>query len=970
MSLNFLKYSVLGLIVLLATVLQAQQWTGVIDAPPNALFYPTPPGSTFGGEDVQPTSDGGYLVAGIESLATGAVRDFPVVSKANAQGYLEWQRHYFRPGGAASVGYFNHVALLVGAGDTALIAATGSYTNAVLMLTQITAQGDSIWQRNFLSNCGCQAEQLSMVMTANGDYLVAVATRPLTGGNGQTLLLQINSQGTVVQQTTQASFGAESIIKNFDGEYIVAGSFNNTPALRKLDAQLAIQWTNTYTSVPTSGLHSVAQTADSGYVAATELQGFIGPTPQLFKVDAAGQAVEWTLDTLATLVGIGLRGNSYDVIPTATGNLMYVVDLEDSRSVMPIFGFKALVAEISPTGEILDYTLLDPGLVIATKLKRIRPVGIHEFILVGSYANYRGYLVKLGQAGTQPQQLRGHLYVDTNNNCVLDLTEQRLRNWIVQAEHIQTGQLYYASTDYNGYYQINLPAGTYSVEGYAPNNIWSPCNTAIALTATRGGIDTLDFGFATTFSCPQLTVDVSTAYVQACDTLVYTVSYCNHGNAPAQQTLITLAIDTFTTWLGATLPTTVLSQAGWYQINVGNLGSGQCGTFEFRLATSCPLPPNYPICVQADIEPDTLCGSQFLGWDGSDIEVRGTCTVDSILYWLYNRGIGNMSTSRTYLVTEDHIMLRTGNYQLGAGDSVRIAIAIRSNSIYYIQAEQHPMHPYRAYASGGIADCSGITTGTINGISFSPYPEDDAAPTRSIDCQLGWNNDSSNYKRVSPVGFGSLHWIEQGVDLEYHLRFQNTTGSWLQQVILVDTLDANLDPTTLVMGASSHLYTWSLSATGVLRVELTNILLDTMAWGFVKFRIAQQPNLSLGTIINNSASISLGGYELSSTNTTFHTIADDFIPNNIIKHPKDVLEWLVYPNPFTTMVTFAPNKGLVAAFEVGIYDALGRKVGQVQSINGQAVQWQANGLTAGVYVYEILMEGIRVGTGKLVMGPK
>jgi hypothetical protein len=628
------------------------------------------------------------------------------------------------------------------------------------------------------------------------------------------------------------------------------------------------------------------------------------------------------------------------------------------------------VAEISPTGEILDYTLLDPGLVIATRLKRIRSVGTQEFILVGSYANYRGYLVKLGQAGAQPHQLRGHLYVDTNNNCALDGAEQKLPSWIVKAENVQTGQAYYGSTNYNGYYQMNLPAGAYRVEGYAPNNIWSPCNTAVALTATRGGLDTLDFGFATTFSCPQLTVDISTSYVQACDTLVYVVNYCNHGNTAAQPAVITLALDTFTTWLGATLPATALPQAGTYQVNVGNLGAGQCGTFEFTLATSCQLPPTYSVCVQADIEPDTLCGGLFLGWDGSDIEVRGSCTADSIFYWLYNKGTGNMSTNRTYLVTEDHIMLRTGTYQLGAGDSVRIAIAIRNSAVYYIQAEQDPMHPYRSYASGGITDCSDITAGTVNGISFSPYPEDDAAPTRSIDCQLGLNNDSGHYKRVSPVGFGSLHWIEQGVDLEYHLRFQNTTGSLLQQATLVDTLDANLDPTSLVMGASSHPYTWSLTATGILTVELPSLWLDTMDWGFVKFRISQQPNLSLGTIINNSAAIALGGYELNHTNTTFHTIADDFIPNNIIKYPKDALEWRVYPNPFATAVTFAPNQDLVAAFEVVIYDALGRKVGQVQSITGQAVQWQTSRLSAGVYVYEILIEGIRVGTGKLVMSSK
>lgn len=961
MSTNIIHFLLLSFLLFGETV-YAQQWTRIIDPPPTPIYSN---GSLFG-KDVQPTSDGGYLMVGIESLPTGAVRDFPLMTKVNAQGYIEWQRHYFRDMGPSSIGFFKTASLLVGAGDTAVVAAMASNG---LSVVRIDAQGDTIWSRDFLSNCGCTANELSMERAANEEYIIAIATTALVGGNTQTVLFQINKAGVVVNQSTQSSFWTKDIRSTFDGGFILAGKDNGNPALRKLDAQWNVEWTETYAGLPTTSVHTVVQAADSGYVAATERQGVVGLTPRLFKVDPTGQNIEWELDTLVSTVDIGLTGESYHVIRTAAGNIMYVTNLYDSRSMTPtVYFFKTVVAEISPTGEIIDYTLLDPGQ--ATEGVRIREVGPQEFIMVGSYANTRGYLVKLGPAGPAPYQLQGHFYVEANSNCTMDIVERKLGNWILRATEQQTGQIHYANTDQNGAYQIDLPAGQYGVEGVLPNGVWVPCAPALMLTASSGGRDTADFGYSTTFSCPYLTVDVSTPYVAACDTIVYTVNYCNNGSTTAIQPVVTLQIDTSMTWLSATVPTTALPSLGYHQATLGNLAPGQCATFEFTVGVPCQLPTWEWFCVQADIVPDTLCSGQFLGWDGSSISINSTCVGDSIIYWLYNVGTGNMSTSRNYLVTEDHIMLRTGSYQLGAGDSIRLVVPIRVGATYYLQAEQDAMHPFSAFVSTGVAHCSNATLSNPNGVVFAQHPEDDAAPTRSIDCQSIQGNNSSNYKRVAPVGFGALHLIEQEVDLEYQLRFQNTTGSVLQQVILVDTLAAELNPSTLIMGASSHPYTWSLTGAGILTIVMDDIYVDTLDWGFVKFKIAQQPSLALGTVIYNSASVSLGGWLLNGTNTTFHTIDDNFIPTNITRRSMDYLQWRIYPNPFNTQVTFALEQGTVPSFEVRIYDALGRAVGYVQSPTGEAIQWTTNNLPAGVYVYQVVVDGALMGTGKLVAAPQ
>lgn len=960
----------MGFLLLVETA-PAQQWTRIIDAPPVINNINTP----LLGTDVQATSDGGVIMLGLEQQPTGIYWELPVLSKVNAQGFIEWQRRY--PLRNTFGTHYPEAALLVGNGDSILMGALEQGGN--LWVTKLSPMGDTIWQKSFLGNCNCILDELNMHSLPNGNYFLAIANTPQGGLNPNTILLELDASGVPTQQSVLLNFWAEDAQPSFQGGYILAGRdyTTNSPALQKINAQWAVEWTQSYAGVPTESYHSVAQATDSGYVVATEAQGFVGLTPRLFKVDALGQNIVWELDTLVYTVNIGMLGNSYHVLRKANGGFMYVVDLDDRRPIMPIYDFKTVVAEISPAGEILDYTLPETRWGISTNGRKICATGPEEFVLAGSYRNSRGYLVKLGQASPVPQKLRGQFYVDANGNCNGDVSERRLSNWILRAEHQQTGQVYFTNTDGTGAYQMDLPTGQYNisavvphVSGSAPLGIWTPCVFTANFTAISGGIDTLDFGFSTNYSCPQLTVDVSTPYLAACDTVVYQVNYCNNGSAIARQVAVTLQIDSSMSWLGANAPVTALPSVGHYKVNLPDLAAGQCGSFSFTVGVDCQLPVGRWMCVQAAIEPDTLCGPQLLAWDGSNIEVRGRCTTDSLIYWLHNTGVGAMSTARDYLVTEDHIMLRTGSYQLGAGDSVRVAIPTRIGANYYLRAEQDLAHPYSNYASAGVVHCSISNASTVNWFGAMQYPENDAAPTLSIDCQAAVANDSSNYKRVAPVGFGALHLIERGVDLEYQLRFQNTTGFHLNQAILVDTLSPHLDPNTLVMGASSHPYTWSLSSYGILTIVMDlNVQLADSAWGFVKFKIDQQPNLPLGTVIYNTAAISLGGFLLEGTNTTFHTIDENFISTHALPNPSKLWHWKVYPNPFSQQVTFGVEKGTVPSFEVQIYDALGRVVGQVQSPTGEAVQWNTQQLPQGVYVYQILVEGALMGTGKLVSAP-
>ena len=85
--------------------------------------------------------------------------------------------------------------------------------------------------------------------------------------------------------------------------------------------------------------------------------------------------------------------------------------------------------------------------------------------------------------------------------------------------------------------------------------------------------------------------------------------------------------------------------------------------------------------------------------------------------------------------------------------------------------------------------------------------------------------------------------------IDYTIRFQNTGTDTAFNVVITDTLPANLDPGSIVMGASSHTFTWELRDAGTLKFYFPNILLpdsninEPRSHGFVGFRI--RPRLPL-----------------------------------------------------------------------------------------------------------------------------
>ncbi|MEO8588851.1 MAG: hypothetical protein ABI432_05735 [Flavobacteriales bacterium] len=110
---------------------------------------------------------------------------------------------------------------------------------------------------------------------------------------------------------------------------------------------------------------------------------------------------------------------------------------------------------------------------------------------------------------------------------------------------------------------------------------------------------------------------------------------------------------------------------------------------------------------------------------------------------------------------------------------------------------------------------------------------------------------------------GSTTEFDPGEDewIDYAIRFQNTGTDTAFNVIITDTLASNLDPGSIIVGASSHPFTWQLRGAGILKFYFFSIALpdsnvnEPGSHGSVSFRIRPQLPLQPGDEILNAANI-------------------------------------------------------------------------------------------------------------------
>ncbi len=261
-----------------------------------------------------------------------------------------------------------------------------------------------------------------------------------------------------------------------------------------------------------------------------------------------------------------------------------------------------------------------------------------------------------------------------------------------------------------------------------------------------------------------------------------------------------------------------------------------------------------------------------------------------------------------------------------------------------------------------------LGTSLNNIVTINPIPGD-ATPTDNIDAHeaIVVASFDPNDKSVLPRGLNASGDIAPLTPLRYTIRFQNTGTYYATDVFVRDTLDADLDQSTLEVLGASHPFIWH-NDFGKLAFEFRNIMLpdsntnEPASHGFVTFKITPKAGLAFGTELTNTGHIYFDFNAPIVTNTTLNTVANitSMVPS------RNLVGMTVAPNPFGdyTQFEFANPDG--ASYELVLRDLSGRRVMTERGINGNSFQLDATSLPAGMYLYTLQGAEGNVASGKLL----
>jgi hypothetical protein len=485
-----------------------------------------------------------------------------------------------------------------------------------------------------------------------------------------------------------------------------------------------------------------------------------------------------------------------------------------------------------------------------------------------------------------PNYLTGNIFEDGNGNCTRDDGEGAVTNALVIA---QPGSIF-ASTDSLGNYILALDTGSYTISQMIShdkeNFIRQICPVnPVSHTVQFTGLGTTvsEKNFANQVDRrPILSISVSSSRRRRCFTGITTVGYCNSGFGAAANVKVHVKLPPHVVPVSASVRY-ILDKDKNLVFEVNTLAAGACGIIQLTDSVVCNDPDIRGLtqCTRAWITP---ANSRTPGpeWDGSDITLKARCGNNGrVRLGIYNTGTGPMTDSTDYRVYLDAQLAFTRNFKLAKGDSLILQIPANGRTVR-LEADQRAGHPTKQSTNVTLEACGTNAQGWVSLGFVAQLPGDDQELETAEQCLPIIDSFDPNDKAVSPAGVTERHYTPTRSRLDYVLRFQNTGTDVAYKVVVVDTLSADLDVSTLQLGAVSHPYKMQVSGKGrpVLTFTFNNIMLpdsnanELKSHGYIQFSIKPRQDLPEKTRIENYADIFFDYNEPVRTNTTFNTLYD------------------------------------------------------------------------------------------------
>jgi uncharacterized repeat protein (TIGR01451 family) len=609
-------------------------------------------------------------------------------------------------------------------------------------------------------------------------------------------------------------------------------------------------------------------------------------------------------------------------------------------------------------------------------LESIHPLSDGGYLVSARYVDiltsaFQTYVFKIGPDGTiADATISGTVYSDILSNCTLDPEDISWNDIVVIAEGPLT---YYSTTDSTGFYQIPVQPDTYTVRIPEPSPLWAPCENPVT-DSFPSGINslTIDFPVEPLDNCPYMVVDMATNRLRPCFENTYVVQYCNLGTAPADDVVVEVTLDSVLTVTGSSVPWS--SQNGnTFTFQFGTVELLECGTFELYCEMECDVElSGQTFCSEAYIYPDTLCLPPNSGYNGAFIEVAAECQDTTVNFYIQNTGNNTTSGGVGYIVIEDAVLMLQDEVTPIDPSDIRTIKVPANGSTYHFQAEQEPGAPGNSIPVVGLEGCGVDGDGDFSVGILNQFPLNDGNPFVDLDCQTAVNSFDPNDKTGFPIGYGPEHFITNDQEIEYLIRFQNTGTDTAYTVVIRDTLTELLDIASVRPGPSSHSYEFEVYGDRILQFTFADIdLVDSttnepLSHGFVKFTVDQRPNNPNGTVIENKVGIYFDFNPPIITNTTWHTIGENFFVQTSTHQVPDAPELIVRPNPFSEE-TWLEWKG--ADFTNGIfnlYNPQGLLI-QTQSFHQLPLHFQRGTLPSGLYFMELILDNRKRASGRLIL---
>lgn len=598
------------------------------------------------------------------------------------------------------------------------------------------------------------------------------------------------------------------------------------------------------------------------------------------------------------------------------------------------------------------------------------PVNIEFIEQVGlEYKPVPYTLVNNGVSTDQTKSISGKVFWDTNYNCILDEGEIGLPHWAINFDENLTvfsndlGAYHITTT--SGYHQLNVLA----------NELWSLCDNDFSVTVDSLNTDILlNIPAQINTTCPLMKVNIGTGLLRPCFSNTYYIDYCNHGTNIAENSYIEIVLDEFMSFDGSSIPLT--SQTGQIlRFDLGMVAIGACDQFTINTYLDCESTVlGQTHCTEAYIFPKTNCQTISDEWSGASVQVDGACTGDSILLNIRNIGTGDMMQEASYIIIEDDLIMQLSTpFQLPAATGQSIMLPAEGTTIR-LEAAQVANHPGKSMPSISIEACGTNDAGTFSTGFVTQFSQDDADHFVSIDCQESIEIYDAIGKLAFPKGYSDNNYIEPNTDLEYVIRFQNTSNDPAYNIVVHDTLSKWLDPTSVQLGAHSHPLKMTID-NNILTFTFDDIMLATSdtneaaSHAFIYFRVKQLKDNPVGTNIYSKSTISFNFDPPIITNETVHRIGEAFISIGEGWRASPTLDLSttnlsIYPNPFSDRTTFKLEDDRLEKVQLRLYNHTGSLI-RTEDYNGTQFYFYRKNLKAGLYFFELWSDNRALQSGKL-----